>query len=44
MGLSDIKPQNVQKLDSIEYNDDLRRVGRKLAEEIKLEHFGSFIA
>ena len=44
MGLNDIKPKNVQKLDSIDYIDDLRRVGRKVAEGIKLEHFGSFIS
>ena len=44
MGLHDIKPKNVQKLDSVEYIDDLRRVGRKLGEEIKIEHFGSFIS
>jgi predicted acylesterase/phospholipase RssA len=43
MGLHDIKPKNVQKLDSVDYTDDLRRVGRKVAEEIKIEHFGSFI-
>jgi hypothetical protein len=43
MGLNDIKPKNVQKLDSVEYIDDLRRVGQKVAEEIKLEHFGGFI-
>jgi hypothetical protein len=44
MGLNDIKPKNVQKLDSIEYIDDLRKVGRKVAEEIKIEHFGNFIS
>ncbi len=44
LGLNDIKPKNVQKLDSIDYIDDLRRVGRKVAEEIKIEHFGDFIA
>ena len=44
MGLHDIKPRNVQKLDSIEYIDDLRRVGRKVAEDIKIEHFGNFIS
>jgi predicted acylesterase/phospholipase RssA len=43
MGLQDIKPENVQKLDSVEYIGDLRRVGRKAAEEIKIEHFGSFV-
>ena len=44
LGLNDIKPKNVQKLDSIEYIPDLRKVGRKLAKEIKIEHFGSFIS
>jgi hypothetical protein len=44
MGLSDIDPKNVQKLDSVKYIKDLRRVGRKLAEEIRTEHFGSFAA
>jgi hypothetical protein len=44
LGLNDIKPNNVQKLDSIEYIPDLRKVGRKLAEEIKIEHFGNFIS
>jgi predicted acylesterase/phospholipase RssA len=44
LGLNDIKPKNVQKLDSIEYIPDLRKVGRKLAEEIKIEHFGNFIS
>jgi hypothetical protein len=44
MGLNDIKPKNVQKLDSIEYIEDLRRVGRKVADEIKIEHFGNFIS
>jgi hypothetical protein len=44
LGLPDIKPQNVQKLDSIKYIGDLREVGKKVAEEIKLEHFGNFIS
>ena len=44
LGLNDIKPKNVQKLDSIKYIPDLRKVGRKLAEEIKIEHFGNFIS
>ena len=43
LGLPGIKPENVQKLDSIKFIDDLRKVGRKVAEEIKLEHFGSFV-
>jgi hypothetical protein len=44
LGLNDIKPQNVQKLDSVDYIPDLRKVGRKLAKEINIEHFGSFIS
>jgi predicted acylesterase/phospholipase RssA len=43
LGLPGIKPENVQKLDSIEYIDDLRKVGKKVAEEIKIEHFGDFV-
>ena len=43
LGLPGIEPKNVQKLDSIEYIPDLRKVGRKVAEEIELEHFGDFI-
>ena len=43
-GLYDIKPQNVQKLDSIEYIGDLRRAGKRLAEEIKIDHFGKFLS
>ena len=36
--------ENVQKLDSIEYIGDLRRVGKKVAEEIKIDHFGNFLS
>ena len=43
MGLHDIKPRNVQKLDSVRYIDDLRRVGRKVAEDIKIEHLAEAI-
>jgi len=43
LGLPGIEPKNVQKLDSIEYIPDLRKVGRKVAEEIKLDHFGPFV-
>jgi len=44
MGLHDIKPKNVQRLDSIEFINDLRRIGKKVAQEIKIEHFGGFIS
>lgn len=43
LGLQDIQPQNVQKLDSVEFIADLRRVGRRVAQEVELEHFGGFV-
>ena len=43
MGFGDIDPTNVGKLDSVDYMDDLRRVGRRVGEEVKLEHFGAFV-
>jgi uncharacterized protein len=43
MGLGDIDPTKVSKLDSIDYIDDLRRIGRRVGEEVKLEHFGPFV-
>src|SRR5436305_969994 len=43
VGLGGIDPGKVSKLDSVDYVDDLRRVGRKVGEEVKLEHFGEFV-
>jgi hypothetical protein len=43
MGLGDIDPKKVGQLDSIDALKDLSRVGKKLAEEVKLEHFGPFV-
>jgi hypothetical protein len=43
MGLNDIDPEQVGQLDSVKYVDALSRVGRRLAEEVRLEHFGPFI-
>ena len=43
MGLGDIDPKNVSKLDSVDALADLSRVGKKLAEEVTLEHFGPFV-
>lgn len=43
MGLGDIDPKKVSRLDSVDALEDLSRVGQKLAEEVKIEHFGSFI-
>jgi hypothetical protein len=38
-GLGKINPDNVSKLDSVEYVPDLVRVGKALAREVKPEHF-----
>ena len=43
LGLGDIDPAKVAKMDSVKYINDLSRVGRRLGEEVQLEHFGSFI-
>ncbi|HYO14064.1 MAG TPA: patatin-like phospholipase family protein [Thermoanaerobaculia bacterium] len=42
-GLGDVDPAAVSKLDSVQHLDDLSRVGKRLAEEVKLEHFGPFV-
>jgi len=43
LGLGDVDPSKVGKLDSVEHIDDLRRVGRRLAREVDLAHFGPFV-
>lgn len=43
MGLGEIDPIQVSKLDSVDYIEDLRRIGRRLGEEVQLEHFGPFV-
>lgn len=44
LGLSDIVPANVQKLDSIEHTSDLERVGRAVAEKkVSAVHFAGFV-
>jgi hypothetical protein len=43
LGCPDVKPEDVQQLDSVEHADDLLRVGRAAAAQVKLEHFGSFV-
>lgn len=42
-GLDDIDPEKVQKLDAVTQIDNLRRIGRKAAEQVSLDHFGGFI-
>ena len=38
-GLADVDPSKVAQLDSVDHIDDLVRVGKALAQEVKLEHF-----
>jgi uncharacterized protein len=38
-GLTDIEPEKVAQLDSVEHIDDLIKVGQALAREVKKEHF-----
>lgn len=44
LGLSDIDPRNVQKLDSVAHKADLQRIGRAIAErKVRPEHFAAFL-
>ncbi len=44
LGLSDIKPENVQKLDSVKYIKDLQRIGQAVAaKKVDIEHFRPFL-
>ena len=38
-GLGDVDASQVSKLDSVEHINDLVRVGQKLADDVKIEHF-----
>jgi hypothetical protein len=42
LGLPDIKPEDVQKLDSVEHIPELQRVGNAVARKVKPEHFAGF--
>ena len=43
MGLSDVRPEDVQRLDSVEHVGDLQRVGMSAALEVDRAHFTGFI-
>lgn len=43
MGLPDVDPEQVSKLDSVQFVPQLRRIGQKVGDEVKIEHFGSFV-
>jgi len=42
LGLPDIKPEDVQQLDSVAHIPELQRVGKAVAQKVKPEHFASF--
>jgi len=44
LGLYDIKPKNVQKMDTIDHINDLQRVGQAVAEKkVKIQDFTAFL-
>jgi uncharacterized protein len=43
LGFSGVDPEKVQKLDAVEQMDNLLAIGRAAANQISLDHFGSFV-
>jgi hypothetical protein len=43
LGLPDLVPEQVQKLDSVAHVGDLRRVGQAAASDVAVEHFAGFL-
>lgn len=43
LGLSGIKPEHVQQLDSTDHIKELQQVGQAVAKEVKPEHFKGFV-
>jgi hypothetical protein len=44
LGIGDIEPEHVQKLDSVKYKQELQRVGEAVAKsKVKGEHFARFV-
>jgi patatin-like phospholipase/acyl hydrolase len=43
LGLPDIEPASVQKLDSVAHIGDLREVGRAVARQVNIDHFAGFL-
>lgn len=43
LGLPDLVPEQVQRLDSVEHVSDLRRVGQAAARDVAVEHFAGFL-
>ena len=43
LGLGDIEAEKVQKLNAVEGIPDLRRVGRRIAEDVNINDFAPFL-
>jgi uncharacterized protein len=43
LGLPDLVPEQVQRLDSVAHISDLSRVGQAAAGEVAVEHFAGFL-
>lgn len=43
LGLYDVVPEHVQRLDSVQHVGELRRVGQAAARDVALEHFAGFL-
>ena len=43
LGLSDIRAEHVQKLDSVDNIRDLARIGRRAARDVRIDHFAGFL-
>jgi len=43
LGLHDVAPEEVQRLDSVQHIVDLRRVGQAAARDVAVEHFAGFL-
>lgn len=43
LGLLQIKPEYVQQMDSVQYIDDLQKVGKAVAKKVEKKHFVGFV-
>ena len=41
--LPNVRPEDVQKLDSVDHINDLKLVGKAVAERVSLDHFAGFL-
>jgi predicted acylesterase/phospholipase RssA len=42
LGLKDINPEHVRKMDSVKYINELQRVGKAASSQVDVAHFGNF--